>query len=90
MDVTPRASTNEPGSGNGNNTKGTGVAMCHMGRLLPTRQQIHRLRRRIFQLSLTLSECKHMFDVHSHTLVPRSNQIQVRLEMYKGRRWPNE
>ena len=49
MDATPRASTNEPGSGNGNNTNGTGVAMCHMRRLLPTRQQTQRLRRRIFQ-----------------------------------------
>jgi len=36
MDGTPRASTNEPGIGNGNNTKGTartGVAMCHNRRL---------------------------------------------------------
>jgi len=41
MDTTPWASTKEPGSGNGNNTKGTGV---------PTRQQIHWLHRRIFQL----------------------------------------
>ena len=35
MNATPRASTSEPGSGNGNNIKGTGVAMCHMRRLLP-------------------------------------------------------
>ena len=55
MDATPGASTNEPGSGNGNNTKGTGVAMCHMRRLLPTRQQIHRLHRRIFQRLLPCS-----------------------------------
>ena len=31
MDATPRVSTNEPGSGNGNKTKGTGVAMVTCG-----------------------------------------------------------